>query len=162
MHKQYLSWVLQSTRSPHTSTSQQSVPLSLLLASQSLMQSLHANYWNKTQVFVMCTWPTYSPLVSQLSLPLQTSLNHAPLATVNFHLHTHRTFNQPHPLLKLPSSPSVPSLRRKNPNSSHLQHPTTCPLDPIPSHLLQAISPKHYQHISPHRHSSPLRSSSLG
>ncbi len=37
-------------------------------------------------------------------------------------------------------------------------HPTTCPLDPIPSHLLQAISPAllpaltHYQHISPHRH----------
>ncbi len=39
-------------------------------------------------------------------------------------------------------------------------HPTTCPLDPIPSHLLQAISPTllpallptHYQHISPHRH----------
>ncbi len=36
MHKQYLSWVVQSIRSPHTSTSQQSVPLSLLLASQSL------------------------------------------------------------------------------------------------------------------------------
>ncbi len=35
-------------------------------------------------------------------------------------------------------------------------HPTTCPLDPIPSHLLQASSPSllpaHYQHISPHRH----------
>ncbi len=38
-------------------------------------------------------------------------------------------------------------------------HPTTCPLDPIPSHLLQAISAHtltsthtHYQHISPHRH----------
>ncbi len=38
-------------------------------------------------------------------------------------------------------------------------HPTTCPLDPIPSHLLQAISPtllpaltQHYQHISPHWH----------
>ncbi len=38
-------------------------------------------------------------------------------------------------------------------------HPTTCPLDPIPSHLLQAISPTllpgthtHYQHISPHWH----------
>ncbi len=52
------------------------------------MQSLYVNYWNKTQVFVICTWPTYSPLVSQLSLPLQTSLNHAPLATVNFHLNT--------------------------------------------------------------------------
>ncbi len=37
-------------------------------------------------------------------------------------------------------------------------HPTTCSLDPIPSHLLQAISPTllpaltHYQLISPHRH----------
>ncbi len=37
-------------------------------------------------------------------------------------------------------------------------HPTTCPLDPIPSHLLQAISPTllpaltHIINISPHRH----------
>ncbi len=37
-------------------------------------------------------------------------------------------------------------------------HPTTCPLDPIPSYLLQAISPTllpvltHHQHISPHKH----------
>ncbi len=41
------------------------------------------------------------------------------------HLHTHRTSNQPHPLLKLPSSPSVPSPSRKYPNFSSpaiLQH----------------------------------------
>ncbi len=38
-------------------------------------------------------------------------------------------------------------------------HRTTCPLDPIPSHLIQAISSStltsthtHHQHISPHRH----------
>ncbi len=42
-------------------------------------------------------------------------------SVVSFHLHTHRTSNQPNPLLKLPSSPSVPSLRRKYPNlSSHI------------------------------------------
>ncbi len=34
---------------------------------------------------------------------------------------------------------TVPSLRRSYPNFS--SDPTTCPLDPIPSHLLQAISP---------------------
>ncbi len=41
------------------------------------------------------------------------------------HLHSHRTPNQLDPLLKLPSSPSVPSLRRKYPNFSSpaiLQH----------------------------------------
>ncbi len=46
-------------------------------------------------------------------------------SVVSFHLHSHRTSNQPHPLLKLPSSPSVPSLRRKYPNFSSpaiLQH----------------------------------------
>ncbi len=46
-------------------------------------------------------------------------------SVVSFHLHTHRTSNKPHPLLKLPSSPSVPSLRRKYPNFSSpaiLQH----------------------------------------
>ncbi len=38
------------------------------------------------------------------------------------------------------------------------RHPTTCPLDPIPSYLLQAISPTllpaltHHQHIPPHKH----------
>ncbi len=59
----------------------------------------------------------------------------------SFHLHSHRTSNQLHPLLKLPSSSPFPSLRR-NPTSvpSLSSHPTTCPLDPILSHLLQAIS----------------------
>ncbi len=36
------------------------------------------------------------------------------------------------------SHPSLHSLRQNSPNT---HHPTTCPLDPIPSHLLQAISP---------------------
>ncbi len=45
-----------------TSTSQQSVPLLLLLVPSPFMRSLHANYWNKTQVFVICTGPTYSHL----------------------------------------------------------------------------------------------------
>ncbi len=60
---------------------------------------------------------------------------------VSFYLHTHRTSNQPHPLLKLPSSPSVPLLRQKYPKLSSpaiLQHG---PLDQIPSHLLHAIPP---------------------
>ncbi len=57
-----------------------------------------------------------------LQLFLQKKLKQS---VVSFHLHSHRTSNQPHPLLKLPSSPSVPSLRRKYPNFSSpaiLQH----------------------------------------
>ncbi len=53
---------------------------------------------------------------------LQTKLKQS---VVSFHLHSHRTPNQLDPLLKLPSSPSVPSLRRKYPNFSSpaiLQH----------------------------------------
>ncbi len=49
------------------------------------------------------------------------------------------------------------SLTEAEVSKLHLSsHPTTCPLDPIPSLLLQAISPSllpaltHYQHISPH------------
>ncbi len=38
---------------------------------------------------------------------------------VSSHLHTHRTSNQPHPLLKLLSSPSVSSLKQKYPNFSY-------------------------------------------
>ncbi len=48
-------------------------------------------------------------------------------SVVSSHLRTHRTSYQPHPLLKLPSSPSVPSLRQKYPNISSpaiLQHRT--------------------------------------
>ncbi len=65
------------------------------------------------------------PLLSQLmtlQLFLQRKLKHS---VVSFHLHSHRTSNQLDPLLKLPSSPSVPSLRRKYPNFSSpaiLQH----------------------------------------
>ncbi len=66
-----------------------------------------------------------------LQLFLQTKLKQS---VVSFHLHSHRTPNQLDPLLKLPSSPSVSKLLLSS-------HPTTCPLDPIPSHLLQAISP---------------------
>ncbi len=44
-----------------------------------------------------------------LQLFLQTKLKQS---VVGFHLHSHRTSNQLDPLLKLPSSPSVPSLRR--------------------------------------------------
>ncbi len=53
---------------------------------------------------------------------LQTKLEQT---VISSHLHTHRTSNQSHPLLKLPSSPSVSSLRRKYPNFSSpaiLQH----------------------------------------
>ncbi len=77
------------------------------------------------------------PLLSQLmTLP---PFSHTKLeqSVVSFHLHSHRTSNQLDPLLKHPSSPS-PSEVSKLLLSSH---PTTCPLDPIPSHLLQAISP---------------------
>ncbi len=56
-------------------------------------------------------------------------------------LHTHRTSNQPHPLLKLPSSPFCPLTEAEVSKLLLSCHPTTCPLDPIPSHLLQAISP---------------------
>ncbi len=38
------------------------------------------------------------------------------------------------------SHPSFHSLRQKSPNILS-NHPTTCPLDPIPSHIIQSISP---------------------
>ncbi len=80
------------------------------------------------------------PLLSQLmtlELFLQRKLKQS---VVSFHLHSHRTSNQLDPLLKLPSSPSVPSLRSEVSKLLLSSHPTTCLLDPIPSHLLQAIS----------------------
>ncbi len=66
--------------------------------------------------------PTTSLTADDFGTFLQTKLEQS---VVSFHLNTHRTSNQPHPLLKLPSSPSVPSLRRKYPNFSSpaiLQH----------------------------------------
>ncbi len=74
------------------------------------------------------------------------------------HLHTHRTSNQPHPLLKLPSSPSVPSPRRKYPNfssqPSYNMSSWPNPLSPSPSNLSHTLTGTHthYQHISPHWH----------
>ncbi len=66
--------------------------------------------------------PTTSITANDFDTFSQTKLEKS---VVSSHLHTHRTSNQPHPLLKLPSSPSVPSLRRKHPNFSSpaiLQH----------------------------------------
>ncbi len=57
---------------------------------------------------------------------------------------THRTSNQPHPLLKLPSSPSVPSLRRKNPNfsspASYNMSSRPNPLASSPSNFSKTLS----------------------
>ncbi len=96
------------------------------------------------------------PLLSQLmtlQLFLQTKLKQS---VVSFHLHSHRTPNQLDPLLKLPSSPSVPSLRRKYPNFSSPANMSSRPnpLAPSPSYLSHTLTSTntHYQHISPHRH----------
>ncbi len=71
---------------------------------------------------------TFNSLLCPPSPPPTTSITADDFATfsqtkleqsiVSFHLHTHRTSNQPHPLLKFPSSPSVPSRRRKYLNFS--------------------------------------------
>ncbi len=92
------------------------------------------------------------PLLSQLitlQLFLQTKLKQS---AVSFHLHSHRTPNQLDPLLKLPSSSSVPSLRRKYPSYNMSSRPY--PLTPSPSNLSRTPTSTHthYQHISPHRH----------
>ncbi len=66
--------------------------------------------------------PTTSITADDFATFLQTKLKQS---VVSFHLHSHRTSNQLDPLLKLPSSPSVPSLRQKYPNFSSpaiLQH----------------------------------------
>ncbi len=89
------------------------------------------------------TPPTTSITADDFATFSQTKLEQS---VVSFHLHTHKTSNQLHPLLKLPSSPSVPSLRRKYPNFFLSSHPRTCPLDlslaPSPSNL----SLHSYQH----------------
>ncbi len=59
--------------------------------------------------------PTTSITADDFATFLQTKLKQS---EVSFHLHSHRTSNQRDPLLKLPSSPSVPSLRRKYPSFS--------------------------------------------
>ncbi len=70
---------------------------------------------------------------------------------VTSHLHTP-------PLLKLPSSPSVPSLRRKYPNlsspASYNMSSRPYPLAPSPSYLSVTLTSTHahHQHTSPHRH----------
>ncbi len=59
-----------------------------------------------------------------MTLPLSSQTKLAQ-SVASSQLHTCRTSNQPHLLLKLPSSPSVPSLRQKYPNFSSpatLQH----------------------------------------
>ncbi len=66
--------------------------------------------------------PTTSITADDFATFSQTKLEQS---VTSSHLHTHRTSNQPHPLLKLPFSPSVPSLSRKYPNFSSpaiLQH----------------------------------------
>ncbi len=72
--------------------------------------------------------------LSPLSLPLSSQ------SVASSKLHTCRNSNQPHLLLKLPSSPSVHSLRQKYPNFSS-QPPYNMPSWSNPSHLLQVISP---------------------
>ncbi len=73
-----------------------------------------------------------------------------------------------HPLLKLPSSPSVPSPRRKYPNFSSPAILQPCPwpnpLSPSPSNLSHTPTGTHthYQHISSPLASSPQRSSRPG
>ncbi len=90
-----------------------------------------------------------------LQLFLQTKLKQL---VVSFNLHTHRTSNQLDPLLKLPSSPSVPSLRRKYANfssqPSYNMSSRPNPLAPSPSNRSHTLTSTHthYQHISPHRH----------
>ncbi len=46
-----------------------------------LLSGLHANYCNQTQVFLILHLTHLLTAVSWVFLPLQTSLNHAPLAT---------------------------------------------------------------------------------
>ncbi len=47
-----------------------------------LLSGLHANYCNQTQVFLILHLTHLLTAVSWVFLPLQTSLNHAPLATL--------------------------------------------------------------------------------
>ncbi len=49
-----------------------------------LLSGLHANYYNQTQVILILHLTHLLTAVSWVFLPLQTSLNHAPLATCTF------------------------------------------------------------------------------
>ncbi len=97
--------------------------------------------------------PTTSITADDFATFLQTKLKQS---VVSFHLHSHRTPNQLDPLLKLPSSSSVPSLRRNYPNFSSPANMSSRPnpLAPSPSYLSHTLTSTHthYQHISPHRH----------
>ncbi len=52
-----------------------------------LLSGLHANYYNQTQVILILHLTHLLTAVSWVFLPLQTSLNHAPLATITYHQH---------------------------------------------------------------------------
>ncbi len=109
--------------------------------------------------------PTTSITADDLPLFSPTKLEQS---VTSSQLHTHRTSNQPHPLLKLPSSPSVPSPRWKYPNFSSpaiLQHVL---LTQSPLTFSKQSLPHSYRHshtLSTHLSalaSSPQRSSRLG
>ncbi len=82
--------------------------------------------------------PTTSITADDFASFLQTKLKQS---VVSFHLHSHRTPNQLDPLLKTPIFSFCPLTEAEVSKLLLSSHPTTCPLDPIPSHLLQAISP---------------------
>ncbi len=138
---------------PHISTRRSTALQTCIISSEHLILS-----------FVPSTTSHHFLTADDFGTFLQTKLEQS---VVSFHLNTHRTSNQPHPLLKLPSSPSVPSLRRKYPNFSSpaiLQHvPRPNPLAPSPSNLSHSYQHSHTlsTHLSSQA-SSPLHSSRLG
>ncbi len=74
-------------------------------------------------------------------------------------LHTHRTSNQPHPLLKTPIFSFCPLTEVEVSKLLLSSHPTNMsswpnPLSPSPSNLSHTLTGTHthYQHISPHWH----------
>ncbi len=89
--------------------------------------------------------PTTSITADDFATFLQRKLKQS---VVSFHLHSHRTSNQLDPLLKL-KLPEVSKLLLSS-------HPTTCSLEPIPSHLLQAISPTRLPALTHIINTSPL------
>ncbi len=113
-----------------------------------LCRSPHCQVFILPQQDQQCIWHTQSLQNIQLS-PLSPAIDFATFFTnklaqsvASSQLHKCRNSNQPHLLLKLPPcllSPEVSKLLFSS-------YPTTCPLDPIPSHLLKSISPSHLQH----------------